>query len=225
LDGLITWSNLKSAINDFGILRWDISELTNSLDYLDIELTIKDGRLITKTFQKEMNLYQYLPPHSAHPPSMQRGIIYSLMKSYYHQNTLRSDYESTVITLYKHLLARGWSQSTLKKYILEINSKLHTVPSSTGPLQGDTPTDKPSTKDRLFFHIPYHPNDIPRCCIQQLYQQHCHDAFQSIGITSLTVAYSRHRNLREHLTQARLHQAAGQEANHFYHLHAQNYPS
>lgn len=222
LDGSITWPNFTSAINNFGILRWDISEPTTSLDYLDIELTLKQGSIFTKTFQKEMNLYQYLPPHSAHPPSMQRGIIYSLMRSYFYQNTLRSDYESTVITLYKHLLARGWNKDILKKYILESNSKLHSVPPSTGQTQTNDTTDKPTTKDRLFFHIPYHPNDIPRRRIQQLYQLHCHDAFQTIGINSLTVAYSRHRNLREQLTQARLHQAPGRAASHFYNLHAQS---
>ncbi len=97
IDSSITWASFKHSLNNFGILRWDISKLTYSLGYLDIELTIMDGRIITKTFQKEMNLYQYLPPHSAHPPLMLCGMIYSLMKSYYHQNTLHSDYKTTVI--------------------------------------------------------------------------------------------------------------------------------
>jgi hypothetical protein len=226
IDSSITWASFKHSLNNFGILRWDISELTNSLDYLDIEITITDGRIITKTFQKEMNLYQYLPPHSAHPPSMLRGMIYSLMKSYYHQNTLHADYKATVIRLYQHLLARGWRKDTLKKYILDSNTKLHTVPPAghqDGTSLTGNPTHKPSTRDMLFFHLPYHPNDIPCRRIQQLYQQHCHEAFTSIGINSLTVAFSRHKNLREHLTQARLHQAPGREAHIFYIPHDQTH--
>jgi len=134
---------------------------------------------------------------------MLHEMIYSLMKSYYHQNTLHSDYKATIIRLYQHLLARGWKKDTLKKYILD--TKLHTVPLA-GHQDGNTPTGDPtnklSTRNRLFFHLPYHPNDIPRPRIQQLYQQHCQKAFTSISINSLTVAFSRHKNLREHLTQA-----------------------
>jgi len=158
---------------------------------------------------------------------MLRGVIYSLMKSYYHQKTLHSDYKATVIRLYQHLLARGWRKDTLKKYILDSNSKLQTVPPAGhqdgNTLTGDS-TNKPSTRDRLFYHLPYHPNDIPSRRIQQLYQQHCHEAFTTIGINSLTVAYSRHKNLREQLTQARLHQAPGREAGKFYEPHGQHQP-
>jgi hypothetical protein len=34
----------------------------------------------------------------------------------------------------------------------------------------------------------------------------------TLGIDKFTVAYSRHKNLREHLTQARLHQACSKKA-------------
>ena len=124
------------------------------------------------------------------------------------------------IKLYHHLLAHGWKQDTLRKYILDSNTKLQNVPIQFAGHQNDVnPRRKPTTLDRLFFHLPYHPNDIPQCRIQQLYQQHCHAAFTTIGIDRLTVAYSRPKNLRVHLTQARLHQARGKEASKYYYPH------
>ncbi len=124
------------------------------------------------------------------------------------------------IKLNHHLLARGWKKDTLKKYILDSNTKLQNVPIQFARHQNDVnPTRKPTTHDRLFFHLPYNPKDIPRRRIQQLYQQHCHTAFTTIGIDRLTVAYSGPKNLRVHLTQAQLHQARGQEASKYYYPH------
>ncbi len=78
-DPSITWEDFGSSLNSFGLLRWDIGEPSSSVNYLNLTITIKDHRIITCTYQKEMNLYQYLPPHSCHPLSTLKGMIYSLM--------------------------------------------------------------------------------------------------------------------------------------------------
>ena len=53
-----------------------------------------------------MNLYQYIPPQSAHTPGMIKGIIYSLLCNYYCQNTKQADYEDIVIKLFERFAAR-----------------------------------------------------------------------------------------------------------------------
>ncbi|KAL7531069.1 hypothetical protein ACHAWF_003617, partial [Thalassiosira exigua] len=50
-----------------------------------ISILIENNRISTSTYQKPINLYQYIPPSSAHPPYMMRGIIFSLMRNYKRQ--------------------------------------------------------------------------------------------------------------------------------------------
>jgi hypothetical protein len=160
-----------------------------------------------------MNLYPYLPPHSAHPKSTLNGMIYSVMQTYYKQNTLQQDYHDTVITMFHHLLARGWDTGTLKKTILAADITIQQKHSKEKLPENQTQVAKTTLRNSLFFHLPYHPNDITRRRIQQLYNYYCHDTFNTkLDIDKFTVAYSRHKNLKEDLTQARLHQVPSKVA-------------
>ena len=212
-DPSITWEDFGSSLNSFGLLRWDIDEPSNSVDYLDLTITIKDRRIITRTYQKEMNLYQYLPPHSCHPLSTLKGMIYSLMRTYFKHITYQQDYINTVILMFHHLLARGWDRYTLKDTILAADVKLQQLDLQVNPQENQAITAPPPPGESLFFHLPYHPHDIPRRRLRQLYNYHCQEAFSTLlPINKFTIAYSRHKNLKEHLTQARLHQASNKEA-------------
>ena len=220
-DPSMTWNAFGEAINNFGLLRWEINEPTLSLDYLDINITINNNSIVTRTFRKAMNLYQFLPPHSAHPPNTLKGMIYSLMKTYSYQNSHQRDYEGEVIFLFNHLIARGWPKNSLKAYILHADTSIRNSLPPTNQL-ADQAEAIPSTsaedsgKDRLFFHLPYHPYDIPRKHIRRLYDQHCANIFSKHrGIKEFTVAYSRHKNLKELLTRAKLHQAPNRAASTF----------
>ena len=104
------WSNFKNDVNDFGILTWDIDELSNSVNFLDLTLSINNGKIITTTYQKAMNLYLYLPPSSAHPRSCIKGTIFGPINHYYTQNTYRKDYIEFVVLLYQRILEQGWSR-------------------------------------------------------------------------------------------------------------------
>ena len=214
-DPSITWEDFGTSLNSFGRLRWDIDEPSTSVDYLDLTITINDRRIITRTYRKEMNLYQYLPPHSCHPQSTLKGMIYSLMRTYYKQNTYKRDYVDTVITMFHYLLARGWDRYVLKDLILAADVKLQQLDLQVSLQENLSQAiiSPPTIREHLFFHLPYHPHDIPRRRLRQLYNHYCHDALSSIlHIDKFTVAYSRHKNLKEHLTQARLHQAPNAEA-------------
>ena len=102
------WESFKEDVNDFGILTWEFEEPRDSVDFLDLTISLVDGKVITKTYQKSLNLYQYIPRTSAHPPGMMRGIIYSLMKTYRRQNTYKSDYVEMAKRLFDRHVVRGW---------------------------------------------------------------------------------------------------------------------
>ena len=145
------------------------------------------------------------------------------MCSYLYQNTLAADYQAAVIQLFHHLIAPGWDKHSLKKSILVADAKLH---HQAREQQGDQlPSPEPYTQNNIFLllHLPYHPFDIPKSRIRQLYNQHCQHTFSTLlGMNNLTIAYSQHKSLKEHLTQAKLHQAKGKEASKYYKTHSVN---
>eukprot|EP00957_Ditylum_brightwellii_P176354 13428588-Ditylum_brightwellii.AAC.1 len=49
-------------------LEWEVIEINTSADFMDLTMSIKNGKIQTKLFEKSLNLYLYIPPHLAHPP-------------------------------------------------------------------------------------------------------------------------------------------------------------
>lgn len=208
------WKEFCDDVNDFGVLTWDIEDQlpTTSVNFLDLTLTIEGERITSKTFQKKMNLYLYLPATSAHPPGCIKGTIYGLIRRYHAHNTYRHDYVSFVGLLYSRLLERGWSREVLRPLFLAATTAVEKKRPTELPTT--TPTAN-STKDAklLFIHLQYHPDDISRQRIQQLYQEHCGEIFEhELEIERPTIAYSRAPNIADYVTQAKLHEAPGRSA-------------
>ena len=65
----------------FGILEWEVEQLSQTVDFLDLTITIDaDGSVATKTFVKDMNLHLYIPPRSAHPKGILKSLIFGTLK-------------------------------------------------------------------------------------------------------------------------------------------------
>ena len=88
-------------MNDCGILKWKIWKPSTSVNYLDLNVPIKNGALVTKIYQKPTSLYQYISSYSALPPWMMKGIVPSMLTTYYFQNTHKEDYWKVEMTFYK----------------------------------------------------------------------------------------------------------------------------
>ena len=64
------WAAFGRSMNYFHGLEWEISERTTSLDYMDLQISIVNNKIITDLYEKDLNLYLYILPHSAHPPGV-----------------------------------------------------------------------------------------------------------------------------------------------------------
>ena len=202
------WEAYKADLNNFGILTWEVGPLSREVDFLDLTLRIEDGRIVSKTFQKPLNLYLYLPPSSSHPPGCIKGTIYGLVGRYYAQNTFRHDYIYFIQQLYRHLLDRGWDNNYVKRLILEADDAMKAKGACTN--SRSSPDSSNDAKNRLFFHLQYHPDGISRKRTQQLFEEHCGKLFRKeLQIDRPTIAYSRPFNIGDKVTKAKLHQAPG----------------
>ena len=51
-----TWKKIKDDTNNFGILTWEFEELTSSINFLNLTISFENSRIVTKTYQKLINL-------------------------------------------------------------------------------------------------------------------------------------------------------------------------
>ena len=115
-----------------------------------------------------------------------------------------------VSLFYSRLLVRGHKSDCLKQLFLEA---IKAIEDKSNPLiitEMDSKEDNLTASDnRIFFHIPYHPRDISRQKIRDIYEATCENNitnFQNavnvksrelMQIKQLTVAYHRPKNLRD----------------------------
>ena len=219
-----TWENFKLDLNKQCKLNWDIEEPSTTTDFLDLTLSIdNDGLVTTKTFQKDMNLFLYIPPNSAHPPGMIKSLIYGLLRTYKLQNTYHKDFLKYSSLLYHRLIARGHNQTNLNEHFRDAAIKLSTQsssPTTTPPYIIQHPCHKKrklttNNDDNIFFHIPYHPRDISRQQFHSIYNSTLHNTspttcnirtYHNMNIKKLTIAYSRGPNLFDILCSSTLHE-------------------
>ena len=170
---------------------------------------------MTKTYQKPNNPYLYIPPHSAHPSRMIYGIIYSLLRTYWRQNSRYSDFVHFSQLLFKRHIIQGWDQAVLTKVFTSALSKLYSS------LEAPTPTDETApdeidSHERLFLHMQFHPMDIPRHNVRQIYTDICEEVFRDkLDIKKFTIAYSRPATIGGVVAKTTLHQAEGREVSKF----------
>jgi hypothetical protein len=157
---------LEDTMNDFkGAtgkgLEWEVSDLSKSVDFLDLTLTIDEaGRITSKTYQKEMNLYLYIPHISAHPSSVFDSFIEGQIRRYWLQNTHHGDFINIIGLFFDRLLQRGYPfDETAAKFRRVCKAIDENPPSLPSPKREEAIAKDSLTANRkLFLHAEYHPD-------------------------------------------------------------------
>jgi hypothetical protein len=140
-----------------------------------------------------MNLYLYIPPLSAHPPSCFKGLITGEVRRYWPQNNLE-DFQQLLLKFIERLFARG---HTLQK--------ISPLPQNAAATLDDKVISlhtKPNDPDNvIYMHKTFHPYGIQRKDIRRHFQRILEPHLNG---EKMTVAISRPTNLRDMLTKARL---------------------
>lgn len=199
------------ATMKFGDLDWEVEKPSREVNFLDLNIRLEtDGSITTSTFVKPMNLHLYIPPHSAHPIGVLKSLIYGNLQRYWAQNSNRATFIATAGDFYGHLVNRGYKPEVLTPIFAEAGRAIDSK--ALNPTRTTRSSTSMPRSNRLFIHWEYHPRDINRTTIRQVYEQTLQPAIEASGtaINQLTIAYSVPRSLGRCLTKTQLEETPGE---------------
>ena len=148
---------------------------------------------LKESFQKELNLYLYIPSGSAHPPSCLKGLISGELRRYWIQNGVK-DFQEILAKFIHRLTLRGHKLEDLTQIFQQAAAQLELK-------QTNTNSASANNKNTLFIHWQFHPQGIQRRELRQLYNNLLKP---HLDFDKVTIAVSRPKNLRDLLTNAKL---------------------
>jgi hypothetical protein len=167
---------------------------------MDLVLRVTPRGIETSIFKKPLNLYLYIPPHSAHAPGILTGLVFGMMERIFRLTTHWRDQKTSICNLFLRLCNRGYSSTDLKPIFAAALDHI-----KNRPLPPD-PWDK---EIRCYLHLPFHPDDPKSTVTQQFFRQHMLaptgeptlDNLQNLfgarpGMNRMIVAYHRPDNLQ-----------------------------
>ena len=122
----IEWDHFTQDLNICSSLDWETEKPSNKTHFLDLNIWIHSStqKLQYSTYQKQMNLFLYIPHHSAHPTNTVKSLIYGLLQTYQRQNPNMNDFRRLANLLFNCLQVRGHQSPQLKEYFNDALLKL-----------------------------------------------------------------------------------------------------
>jgi hypothetical protein len=158
---LLHWNAFQAALNAYGKLEWEFTPRATKEHFLDLDLELTPTGIHTRLYEKKLNLYLYLPPHSAHPPGVLRGLIVGMVKRIFRLTTSDCDKTTAVHSLFRRLHARGFDPLTILPIFEDALQRAHR----------DVTTESDLFEKPVFLHLPYHPRDVSRKQLQRIFRE------------------------------------------------------
>ena len=213
------WQEFITEMNEYGLV-WDFSPRANTAQFLDLRLTITDGRIKTTMFEKALNLHLYIPPKSAHPPGVLTGLVMGMIFRIFVLCTNPPDRVRKTQDFFRHLIYRGYEAHTITPTFRK---------AITNALAYDGTPRATSHDGTILFKIPYHPQNPPSTDLQRVWRdtlstpRYGHPLatiknYQDvpIGLDRMIVCYRRPPNLRNLLSYRTLHFKSGRLVSSFF---------
>ena len=209
-DKFVIWNGSKEKYiefqhdcNNFGVLRWDLSSLKTKVNFLDLTVTINQGYITTKTYEKPHNLYLYIPFTSSHSSYCKKSIIWSLCYRYFMLNDSNDDYINQVIKLYNRITRRGYPPSNTKQIIVEATQFLER---KTKQISSKN-SNKKSLEDSTFIFKTTFSNSFDKDHIKKLIKKHLTfttEPESNFNFKRNIIAFKKDKNLQEILSPSKI---------------------
>ena len=168
------WFSFQRDINNFGSLTWEFSSRATDAVFLDLSISIELGKIVCTMHEKKLNLYLYIPPHSAHPPGVLLSLIAGRLASIYRLTTRLENRRQLFRLFVQRLRVRGYQRSQLKPLFEKCLRQLpgffsaNSTTAATIPIAPSRAADSSTTN--LYAHVIYHPKNPPNRRIQRAFE-------------------------------------------------------
>ena len=148
---------VKMLINGMG-LTWEFSQRSNEVVFMDLTITLTNGKISTKLYAKPiMALHLYIPPFLCHAPGVSTGLIFGHFYQVMTLCTYQHDINQELTNFLHHLLAWGYTLTYLLPVFLSAKHKALThwtrLCQQTHPSTLQPPLKNPH--DSAFLHLPF----------------------------------------------------------------------
>jgi hypothetical protein len=211
IDGIndLTYKDLDNNLQQYH-LHWEVQKPATSLDFLDVSLSLNltEGKILTKSYQKPMNLHSYITPSSAHSQATFKGLIYGFVRRYWLQNSNPQDYSEMIRTFVTRLRKRNHSLYFIKNTITDAAHHFQTKMPNGKIFKNPKKKFQKTFGDQisLYYHAEYHPRGVNKSLIQRAFKA----TVDKLGIyNKMIVCYNRPKNIRDHLMPSKLPNVPG----------------
>ena len=158
-------------------------------NFLDLTISISPtGQISTDLYEKPLNLHAYLPPHSAHPPGVLKGLVKGMLWRFKELCSKRADQRRHINEFFRQLLVRGYDRPGLTPLFNEALRSMYAPPNAA--LLPLPQPERPPDVHPLYFRLQYHPNDPPSKLLQKIWRT---TLYQPPGSRPLSDLDSSHR--------------------------------
>ena len=139
-----------------------------SANYLDVTVTINNGRITSSIYEKPLNLHLYITSNSSHAPGTLKSLIFGAFRRAITLSTFPEDRARYLGQLSYHLRQRGHSPRRISRLYKQAQQKYDIHAERQGYSQ---PTIAKTTSPSLYLHLAYHHEDPKRQNIQRAFKR------------------------------------------------------
>ena len=204
----LSFSDFADDMN-YNHLKWEVNPLSNTVVFLDLVLYIENNKIMTKMYEKILNLYLYISPHSAHPPGVLSGLVIGNILRIHHLCSTDKQRKEYYNQFFLRLRARGYTNTQLLRLFHKgfDLTKTKPMPSTKNKrLQRECNNNiTQQRKENAILHLPYHPKNPKSQHLQSIFKNKFIQHNKSIaGFKRMTIACSRPKKLGEMLSYGKI---------------------
>ena len=221
------WSDFKAHVNTFHGLQWKFTPLAKSgVIFMDMKLSIVGGKIQSTIYEKDMALHLYIPPSSAHSPGVTNSIVMGNVLRIFQLCTDTGDIDEKLEAFFDYLLNRGHQLETLRPlFDSAIANATKYLATSEDEREATKAAKAEEAKRRVYFHVPFHPDNPKARVIQSLWSEHVaapdddkplnkqvNERGAEVPVDKLIVCYHRPHNLGNLLSYRKIANRNGPKA-------------